>query len=446
MNKNDKFVGECLNYTFEGLGVVKLDNFPVFVKDMVVGEVGEVVVTLVKKTYAYGRLLNVEKESAARVEAKCPLFRKCGGCQLQHMSTKEQETFKKNRVQDVMTRVGKLDIEVKDVLSMEDPTHYRNKGQIPVSVVNGKVVSGFYRINTNEIVDMEECLIQHEMINKIALKMKRMISLYKIGSCFRHILVKVGFTSNEIMVVWITNTRKVPNADKLIHGLTKEFPMVKSIILNLNTREDNVILGDEEVVLFGKEMISDELNGLKFNISSKSFYQVNPVQTKVLYEKAIEFAGLSGHETVVDLYCGIGTISLLMAKLAKKVIGIEIVPEAIEDAKRNALLNKIDNVEFVCADAGDYAAESAKTGLEVDVVCIDPPRKGCDQKALDAILTIEPKKIVYVSCDPSTLARDLRILEDNGYRCDVVQPVDMFPHTYHVECVILMTRCGKSDK
>ena len=440
MNKNEQFIGECLNYTFEGLGVVKVDGFPVFVKDMIVGEVGEIVVTLVKKSFAYGRLLNLHKTSLERVEASCPLFKKCGGCQIQHMSKGEQRRFKHERVVEVLQRVGKLNVNVEDVLSMEDETHYRNKGQVPVGIVNGKVVAGFYRTNTNDIVDMESCLIQHDVINKIVLKMKRMISLHRIGDYFRHVLVKVGFNSNEIMVVWIVKSKKIPHTDDLIKGLVKDFPMIKSIILNLNQRDDNVILGEDEVVLYGNKSIQDTLCELKFDVSSKSFYQVNPIQTKVLYEKALEFAQLTGNETVVDLYCGIGTISLLMAKKAKQVIGIEIVPEAIEDAKRNARLNQISNVVFECADAGEYASKCAASSMVVDVVCVDPPRKGCDQATLDAILLMKPKRIVYVSCDPSTLARDLRILENAEYSVEKVQPVDMFPYTYHIESIVRLSR------
>lgn len=440
MKKNDKFIGIAHGYTYEGLAVVKKEGFPVFVKDMLEGEEGEIVVTLVKKNFAYGRLLSRTKTSEERVEPRCPIHKQCGGCQLQHMSLKEQKAFKKQRVQDVIDRIAKLDLKVEEVLTMEEPYYYRNKGQVPTGIKDDQVVCGFYRINSNDIIDMKKCLIQHESINQVVAKMKELLQRYQNGDVFRHLLVKVGFKSKEIMLVWIVRDENIDYQQEMIDELVKEIPEIKSIILNLNTRNDNVILGEKEVLLYGKSTITDTLNDLQFNISSKSFYQVNPLQTEVLYGKALEYAQLTGNETVIDLYCGIGTITQFMAKKAKHVIGIEVVPEAIEDAKINATLNQIDNVSFICADAGEYAQKCAQEKMNVDVICVDPPRKGCDQKTLDAIVTMNPKRVVYVSCDPSTLARDLRILEDSGYHCEKVQPVDLFPHTYHIENVCLLNR------
>ncbi len=442
LKKNDHFIGTCMSYTFEGLGVVKADGFPIFVKNMLVGERGEIVVTQVRKNFGYGRCLKLEIESSNRVEPQCPIFKQCGGCQLQHMSADELKRFKTDRVREALERIGGLHVHVEEALMMEEGVHYRNKGQIPVGLDRkGEVVCGFYRINSNEIIDLEECgcLIQHELINVVIAKMKELLERYGNAQFFRHILVKVGFYTQEVMVVLIVREREFIGLEQMVEELCAAIPQIKSVILNLNQRNDNVILGDEEVLLYGRETIVDELDGLQFEISSKSFYQINPVQTVRLYKKAVEFAQLSGVEQVVDLYCGIGTITQFMAAKAGRVLGVEVVAPAIEDAKRNAARNGIGNVEFVCADAGVFAQRLAAEGQRPDVVCVDPPRKGCDAKTLEAIRVMGPQRIVYVSCAPSPLARDLRVLTEFGYEVQRVQPVDMFPWTYHVETVVLLS-------
>ncbi len=441
MKKNEHVTGTCVNYTFEGLGVVKVDGFPLFVKDMLVGECGEIVVTQVRKNFGYGRLLKLESKSPERAVPRCPIFKQCGGCQLQHFSLVELQRFKTQRVKDAIERIGGLDCHVEDAMMMEDGWYYRNKGQVPVGLDKaGKTVCGFYRINSNDIIDMDECLIQHELINKSVQCMKRLIGEFGNAEVFRHLLVKVGFSTGEVMVVFIVREKRVKELSLMAEQLVAEVPEVKSVILNLNQRCDNVILGEEEVLLYGERVIHDVLDGLSFEISSKSFYQINPAQTVKLYQKAVAFAGLSKDDRVVDLYCGIGTITQFMARKAAHVQGVEVVAAAIEDAKRNAARNGIVNVDFVCADAGEYADRIARSGERVDVVCVDPPRKGCDQKTLNAILTMDPRRIVYVSCDPSTLARDLKYLGERGYGVERVQPVDMFPWTYHVETVVLMSK------
>lgn len=440
MKKNDKIIGTCLNYTFEGMGVVKHEGFPVFVKDMLVGEVGEIVITLVKKTYAYGRLLNLYDRSEERVEAKCPIFKKCGGCQIQHMSVKEQAQFKKQRVQEVIHRIGKLDLEVEDILTMDNPYYYRNKGQVPVGIDKGSVVTGFYRINSNQIIDMKECMIQSPKINDIVSKMKELLVKYEVPDIFRHILVKHAFATNQVMVVWIVKDRKWTHQKEMLDDLLKAFPEIKTVIVNVNQRNDNVILGEKEYILYGDGKITDKLGDLSFLISSKSFYQVNPVQTKVLYSKVVEFAQLNGSEEVLDLYCGVGTISLHLAKSAKHVTGIEIIPDAIKDALENAKLNSIENVSFLCSDAAKYATQLVKENKKVDVIVVDPPRKGCDEETIQSMIKMNPDKIVYVSCDPSTLARDLNRLNTLGYITKKVLPVDQFPNTFHVESVCLIER------
>lgn len=439
MKKNDKFIGKCENYTFEGLGVVKHENMPVFVKNMIQNETGEIVITKVLKNYAFGRCLKLIDVSEERVEPQCSLYKQCGGCQLQHMSSSAQKAFKRQRVQDCITRIGKLDLQVEDVLSMDHPVHYRNKGQVPVGIKNNEVLTGFYRIHSNDIIDMNECLIQHDSINKTVQVIKKLLQKYKNGEFFRHLLIKVGFVSQQIMVVLIVRDENIPYLKEMVEEISKD-ENVKSILLNLNQRNDNVILGEKEILLYGNKTIQDKLHDLSFNISSKSFYQVNPIQTLTLYDTAVEYAGLTGKELVLDLYCGIGTISQFMAQKAKHVIGIEIVEDAIKDAKINAELNNIHNIEFVCSDAGTFAKQLASQNLKPDVVCVDPPRKGCDQTTLDSILFMDPKRIVYVSCDPSTLARDLNYLSQHQYTVEKVQPVDMFPHSFHVESVVLMTR------
>lgn len=440
MKKNEHVVGTCLGYTSDGLGVVKIEGFPLFVKGMLKGETGELVVTLSKKSYGFARLLKLSQRSKERVEPKCSIASQCGGCQLQHLSYKEQLSFKKQKIQDVMDRIAKLDVPVMDVLGMEQCDAYRNKGQIPVGIRNNRVVTGFYRINSNDIIDTEHCMIQSDRINEVLVTMRSLLNQFQNALSFRHLLIKHGIHTDEVMVVWIVKERKLLDCDKMVEALIKACPFVKSIIMNINKRDDNVILGEEEVVLFGKPYIVDTIHGLQFHISSKSFYQVNPIQTEVLYGKALEFCLLSGNETVIDLYCGVGTISMFLAQKAKEVIGIEIVPEAIEDAKLNASINKIENIEFVCSDAATYAKMLCDEGKQVDVVVVDPPRKGCDVDTLESIVKMEPKRIVYVSCDPATLARDLAILDGLGYKAELVQGVDMFKYSHHIESVVRLTK------
>ena len=334
MKRNDQVYGVCSGYTHDGHGVVKIDGFPLFVKGMLEGEAGELVVTMAKKKFGYGRLMKRSKTSSQRVAPPCPIAKQCGGCQLQHMSYAEQLRFKKQKVQDVMQRIAHLDIEVRDVLGMQDCyTNYRNKGQIPVGVEKGKTVTGFYRINSNAIIDTDTCLIQSERINAVLQEMRKLFEKYQNAKLFRHLLIKHAFSSDEVMVVWIVRSFQIPHGKEMVQELTAALPFVKSVILNLNVRDDNVILGDKEQLLFGERAITDSIHDLKFSISSKSFYQVNPRQTEILYGKALEFAQLTGKETVLDLYCGVGTISMFLAQRAKHVTGIEIVPQAIREKR-----------------------------------------------------------------------------------------------------------------
>lgn len=444
IKKNEIVEGVCEGYTNEGFGVIKIDGFPLFVKGVLRSERVQLLVLKVKKNYGYAKVLEIIEESKERVKPFCPLFKQCGGCQLQHMSVKEQAYFKQEKVENVIRRIGKCNVSVSSIVTMDHPYAYRNKGQVPVGLdTYGNVVCGFYRMNTHQIIDMDFCPIQSNLINQCIQIMKEGLKQFDCVKYFRHILVKHAFVSDTIMLVWIVKQKDFKHQDELLKYVLSKLPMVKSIVLNLNQRDDNVILGEKEYLLYGDSKLFDEIDGIHFGISSKSFYQVNPVQTKQLYGKALEFAQLSGNEEVLDLYCGVGTISLFLAQHAKHVTGIEIVADAIENAKENALLNQIYNVDFVCSDAASYASKLAETGKKLDVVVVDPPRKGCDEVTLSSILKMNPKRIVYVSCDPATLARDIYYLQQHYYVCEKIQPVDMFPNSYHVETVCLLSRKDK---
>ena len=393
---------------------------------------------------AFGNLMEIIEPSPHRIDAPCSIYKECGGCQLQHLSYEGQLFAKEKQVRDVLQRIGKLeDVKVHPVLGMENPWHYRNKSQVPIGEHEGGLVGGFYQQRSHQIIDMKTCLIQQEKNDEVIQKVKDICSRNGVRAYneekhkgdLRHIMVRYGVVSGEVMVVLVTRTNELPNKNKIVEEIVAAIPDVKSIVQNINSKKTNVILGEQTKVLWGEEVIYDSIGDIKFAISARSFYQVNPEQTKVLYDKALEYAGLNGNETVIDAYCGIGTISLFLAQKAGKVYGVEIVPEAIEDAKRNAALNGITNVEFAVGEAETVIPKWYEEGVQADVLVVDPPRKGCDEKLLQTILSMKPKKVVYVSCNPATLARDLRILEDGGYKTSEVQPVDMFPQTTHVECI-----------
>ncbi len=438
MKKNDVFVGKCTDYDNEGLGIVKTNGFVVFVKNLLVGEEAEIVCTLAKKKYGYGRVLKLINSSKNRVDFKCNVYKSCGGCNLQHMNLAEQSYFKKNKVKNCFNSIAGMDVEVLDTLMMDNPYRYRNKVQVPVQYED-RIRMGFYKNRTNDIVEFDDCLVQSELSNKIISFLKLELNNCDFKKDIKHILIKHSHSLNEVMVVFIVR-RMIGNYSDLIDKLVSEFVEIKSIVCNINDRKDNVILGEREIVLFGNRFISENLCGLIFNISSKSFFQINPYQTEVLYNKAIELAGISKDDVVLDLYCGTGTIGLIASKQAKKVIGIEIIEDAIRDAKINAENNNIKNIEFYCMDAGEGAKKLLDEKIALDTIIVDPPRKGLDYTAVNSIIKMNPKKIVYVSCDPATLARDFKIMLNEGYSLEVVQPVDMFPQTSHVECIALIQR------
>ncbi|MGR3205559.1 23S rRNA (uracil(1939)-C(5))-methyltransferase RlmD [Bacillus glycinifermentans] len=449
VQKNEYYDVVFEDLTHEGAGVAKVDGFPVFVPNALPDEKAKIKVTRVKKGFAFGRLIDLKEESRFRTKAPCPIYKQCGGCQLQHINYEGQLLYKQKQVKDVLERIGKLDLSrvtVHPTLGMEDPWNYRNKAQVPVGTREGGLVAGFYQQRSHEIIDMNKCLIQQSENDRVVQAIKEICNRYGIKAYdeerhkgwLRHIMVRYGVATGEMMVVFITKTNDFPHKNAIMKEITASFPHVKSIVQNINPKKTNVIFGDETTVIWGEEYIYDTIGDIKFAISARSFYQVNPEQTKVLYDKALEYAELNGEETVIDAYCGIGTISLFLAKQAKKVYGVEIVPEAIEDAKRNAELNGIKNAEFEVGEAEVVIPKWYEEGISADTLVVDPPRKGCDEALLRTILEMKPKRVVYVSCNPGTLARDLRVLEDGGYVTLEVQPVDMFPHTAHVECVAVL--------
>ncbi len=444
VQKNDYIETIFEDLTHDGAGVAKVEGYPIFVPNGLPGEKAKIKVVKVNKGYGFGKLMEIIEPSPHRIDAPCSIYKECGGCQLQHLSYEGQMLAKEKQVRDVLQRIGKLeDVKVHTVLGMENPWNYRNKSQVPIGEHEGGLIGGFYQQRSHQIIDMKTCLIQQEKNDEVVQKIKDICSRNGVRAYneekhkgdLRHIMVRYGAVSGEVMVVLVTRTNELPNKSKIVEEITAAIPEVKSIVQNINSKKTNVILGEQTKVLWGEEVIYDSIGDIKFAISARSFYQVNPEQTKVLYDKALEYAGLNGNETVIDAYCGIGTISLFLAQKAGKVYGVEIVPEAIEDAKRNAALNGISNVEFAVGEAETVIPNWYKEGVQADVLVVDPPRKGCDEKLLQTILDMKPKKVVYVSCNPATLARDLRILEDGGYKTVEAQPVDMFPHTTHVECV-----------
>ncbi|NCE79146.1 23S rRNA (uracil(1939)-C(5))-methyltransferase RlmD [Turicibacter sp. TS3] len=449
VQKNEYYDVKIESLTHDGLGVARVDGFPVFVANALVGEEINMKVTLVKKTYAFGRAVDYFVTSGERVKPECGIYKQCGGCQVQHLSYEGQLKMKHDTVVNHLKRIGHIeDANVLPTIGMQNPSRYRNKTQVPFGYADGKVVAGFYQKRSHEIINMQSCLIQTDISDQIVETMRQLCQELEIApyneslnlGVLRHVIVRVGFKTEEIMVTLVTRTHEIPNSELLIQRLVSKYPKIKSIAQNVNPKVTNVIFGDETRILYGESYIYDEMNGIRFAISPRSFYQVNPIQTETLYSKAVEYAQLSGNEIVFDAYCGIGTITLFLAQHAKQVYGVEIIPEAIEDAKMNARLNGFENTQFAVGKSEEIIPAWIENGIVPDVIVVDPPRKGCDRSLLDTMLEAAPDRIVYVSCDSSTLARDLRVLIDGGYKLEVVQPVDMFPQTAHIECVAKLVR------
>ena len=472
MKKNDIFELEITDMGVDGEGIGHFDGMTFFVKDALIGDVIRARVTKLKKNYGYARVEEVLTPSTFRVEAKCPHHRRCGGCQIQALSYEKQLEFKQQKVRGNLIRIGgfseeEIDAKMLPVVGMENPFRYRNKAQFPVGTdKDGNIITGFYAARTHSIIPVDDCLLgvkENAPILDIIMTWMREngVSAYDETAgkgLLRHVLIRFGFTTKEIMVCLIINGKSLPAQADLISRLEKIEGMT-SISININTKNTNVILGDKTECIWGQEYITDYIHlrdtkgkflltdtAVAYHISPQSFYQVNPVQTEKLYSTALEYAELTGNEYVWDLYCGIGTISLFLAQKAKKVYGVEIVPQAIEDAKNNAKLNGIENAEFFVGKAEEVLPEfyeklsEGDAMLTPDVIVVDPPRKGCDEACLDTMLKMQPKRIVYVSCDSATLARDLKILCEGGYQIEKVRAVDQFPHTGHVETVACLQR------
>ncbi|MBC2392131.1 23S rRNA (uracil(1939)-C(5))-methyltransferase RlmD [Listeria booriae] len=448
VKKND-----CLDVVFEDLthdgnAVAKIDGYPIFVPQGLPDEIAQIKVLKTNKNYGFGKIIELTKESADRVTPPCLVYSQCGGCQLQHLSYDGQLRMKQKQVAQVMKRIGKQDVEVLPTLGMENPWNYRNKAQVPVGFVNGRLVAGFYQQRSHQIIDMNTCLIQQEENNEVIQTARAIFAKYYVEpydettrkGVLRHLMTRFATTTGELMLVIVTTKLNFPNKEEILAELQQSIPELTSLVQNVNTANTNVIFGEQTVVLEGREYIMDTIHGISFAISARSFYQVNPEQTEILYAEALKLAGLTGEETVIDAYCGIGSISLCLAKEAKHVYGVEIVPQAIEDARANAKLNKMDNVTFAVGKAEEVIPDWFKQGIKADVLVVDPPRKGCDDALLQTILKMKPKRVVYVSCNPATLARDMLVLTEGGYEAKMVQPVDMFPQTTHVECVTVLER------
>ncbi|WP_161878722.1 23S rRNA (uracil(1939)-C(5))-methyltransferase RlmD [Alkalibacterium sp. MB6] len=449
VQKNDQLEGEVVDLTHEGLGVVKVDQYPLFVEGALTGETIQYKVIKTGKKFGFGRLEKVIEASPNRVDIVDKVYAQTGTMSLQHLTYDAQLAFKKEQVEKVLTKIAKLpDVKVNDVIGMDNPYGYRNKAQVPVRKIDGRLTTGFFRKNSHDLIPLEDFVIQDPKIDEAIVKVRDIMRRYHVKpydeidhkGWLRHIIVRRGYYTQQLMLVLVTTTSDFHRQDEIIEAIKKELPELVSIIQNINSEKTNVILGDESTVLFGTDAYQDQLLGFTFTISHQSFYQVNPLQTEKLYQTAVEYAGLTGEETVIDAYSGIGTMTLALAKEAKHVYGMEIVEPAVKNAKENAELNGVTNVSFETGPAEDIIVAWAKEGRHVDTIVVDPPRKGLASEFIEAVLTMKPQKMIYVSCNPSTLARDLKLLNEGGYDVKRVQPIDMFPQTTHVETVCLLTR------
>ena len=441
MKAHERYRLTCEDLNHEGLGVCKIDRFPIFVPGLLPSEEGIVEIEELKRNYGYGRVVKHLKSSPSRVEPICPVFGECGGCQLMHMDYSAQLAFKKKMAEETFKRLGHLAIRVQEVIGMDYPYHFRNKVQVPFRTETGEIRAGFFKRNTHEIVPLEECFIQPEAATEVVKTVKNLLDEYELSAYdeeahrgwLRHLLIRKT-VSGEYMVVFITKEKEFPQEDLIVKTLISRFPKVKSVIQNINPEKGNVILGEESRVLHGSRYLIDELCGLRFRISEKSFFQTNHVQTEKMYKKILEFASPSAEDVILDGYSGVGTISLLLAGKARKVYGIEIVPEAVRDARVNAEMNGIKNVFFLL---GKTEEEIATIREKINTAVVDPPRKGCDKSLLEAIIKRRIGKIVYVSCNVATLARDLEILAEHYEVCKTIL-FDMFPQTSEMEAVSLL--------
>ena len=450
VKKNDQLVVTIEDIGTNGEGIGKHEGYTLFIKDTTIGDRALVKVMKVGKSYGYARLVSIVETSSYRVKPRCLIADKCGGCQIMHMDYAKQLEYKEDKVRNGLERIGGFkNILMEPICGMEEPYYYRNKSQFPVGRdKDGKVLIGFYAGRTHSIIDTEHCYISAEVNILIIKVIRSFIGEYKIEpydeekhtGLLRHIMTRVGYTSGEVMVCLVLNGKDIPHKEELVERLIK-IPGMKSICINVNRSKTNAILGEKIIKVWGEPYITDSIGPVKYRISPLSFFQVNPIQTEKLYSIALDYADLHGDEVVWDLYCGIGTISLFLAQKAKQVYGVEIIPQAIEDAKTNAKINNINNAEFYVGAAEDVLPSKYKEdNIKADVIVVDPPRKGCDESLLETILEMAPERIVYVSCDPATLARDLKYLCESKYELKKVRAVDQFGHSVHVESVALMSK------
>ncbi len=448
LKKNDIIDLDITGFSSEGSGVGHYEGQAVFVAGAATGDTVQCIIIKAKKNYAIGKIQYIVKASPDRIIPDCAVFPRCGGCQYRHISYEAEKRIKTQKVRDAFSRIGHLDTVPEECVGAEKPDRYRNKAQYPVATVGGRLLTGFYAPFSHRVIDCKNCLLQPQEFADILKAVARWCEKYKIPSydektrkgLLRHIYIRKGFFTGEIMVCLVINGDRIFKKDELISSLIKADKNIKTVLLNHNTEDTNVIMGKTETVLYGKGYIEDVLCGKRFRISPLSFYQVNHAQATRLYEKAAEFAITPDTKVLLDMYCGAGTIGLTMADRVQTLIGVEIVPEAIEDAKINAKLNNTENARFICGDAKEAAKILKDEGIKPDTVILDPPRKGCDSELLMTVSEMNPERIVYVSCDPATLARDLAILEENGYKTQKAVPFDLFPRTVHVEAVVQLVR------
>lgn len=447
VQKNKEYIVTISDYGYEGEGIAKIDNFTVFVKGAMKGEKVKILIVKVNTSHAFGKVVEIITPSKKRQDSDCNTYKRCGGCNLRHIKYEETLNLKRNIVQNLVDKTLEEKIIAKETIGMEKPFFYRNKAQYPVGYnKNGEIITGVYAERSHEIIELKSCAIQMPISQEIA---KFVINFMKENGvaayneetgkgAIRHIVVKVGLHTNEAMCIFVTNERKILKEEKLVEELRKSFPEIKTIVKNINQKNTNVIMGSENEVLYGNGYIQDKLGDFVFNISPLSFYQINPIQTEKLYNLAIEKANLNKNDVVLDLYCGIGTIGTFASPYVKKVYGIEIVDQAIKDAKENAKLNKIENIEFYCGDVEEILENVLnKENITPNVVFVDPPRKGLDKHTIQNILNLKPERFIYISCNPATLMRDLKELEKD-YEIQEIQPLDMFPFTNHVETIAVL--------
>ncbi len=453
LKKNDVYALDITGYTADGMGVARLEGRVIFVPRTIRGERWNVQLLKVNKNVAWGRGVELLAPSPARMEHDCPHFGPCGGCQFRHMDYAEELNAKRQQVEDALRRIGGADVSVETIHGAAETCRYRNKVQFPVAGDVGEVRLGLFRSRSHQVLDVPDCLLQSEGANRLGRTLKTWMEQNSIApydettgrGLVRHLFVRSNRVGQHLACV-VVNGKKLPDEVGLVAALRAAEPGLVGVVLNVNREDTNVVLGDRYRTLWGEDRLEQTLCGKTFRLSVPSFFQINPDQTEVLYNRAVNFAQLTGRETVLDLYCGIGTISLALADRAGKVIGAEIVPEAIEDAKENARRNGVDNAEFFCGDAGEIAKKLADEGVRPDVICVDPPRKGLAPGVTDILADMAPERIVYVSCDPATLARDVKLLTQRGYRLEKAEAVDLFPRTHHVESVALLVRqYGKSE-